>query len=106
MVSPWAVAAWWSTKPVPWSRVVPPVRVDVVGAAAAVATVVVVAAAATVVVAAVATVAAVADVKVAAATAGVAVTVATMAAFAAPTAHHAKAVVAAAVSIDTPLFSL
>jgi len=51
-------------------------------------------------------VAAVADVKVAAATAGVAVTVATMAAFAAPTAHHAKAVVAAAVSIDTPLFSL
>ena len=91
MVSPWAVAAWWSTKPVPWSRVVPPVRVDLVVAAAA---------------AAVATVAAVADVKVAAATAGVAVTVATMAAFAAPTAHHAKAVVAAAVSIDTPLFSL
>jgi len=65
-------------------------------------------AAATVVAAAVATVAvaAVADVKVAAATAGVDVTVATMAAFAAPTARHAKAVVAAAVSIDPPTFSL
>jgi hypothetical protein len=47
-------------------------------------------------------VAAVADVKVAAATAGVAVTVATMAAFAAPTARHAKVVVAAVVSIDPP----
>jgi hypothetical protein len=96
MASPWAAAAWWSTRPVPWSRVVPPVRVDLAVAAAVAAMVVVAAATAAVVVDM-----AVAVVKVAAATVVVVVMAATMAASAAPTVHPVKVAVVAVESIDS-----
>lgn len=96
MASPWAGVAWWSTRPVPWSRVVLPVRVDL--AAAAVAAAMVVAAAAT---AAAVVDMAVAVVKVVAATVVVVAMAATMAASAAPTVHPVKVAVVAVASIDS-----